>query len=103
MANLTLAFTTDDIISMMLTSQTSEWPEGLACNVVKELMRKHKPDDVMSLVDEKVDLNKIRMTSNDENQKHYLTKFYIYPINFIRDFFKYITGRFIGKFLKIIL
>jgi len=66
MANLTLAFTTDELISMILASQTAEWPEGLACNVIKELIKKYKPDDVMSLVDEKVALNKIRMSSSDE-------------------------------------
>ena len=66
MANLTLAFTTNEMISMILTAQTAEWPEGLACNVVAEMMKKFKPDDVMSLVDEKVALNKIRMSSTDE-------------------------------------
>jgi len=66
MANLTLAFTSDELIALILTSQTSDWPEGLASEVVKELIKKYKPDDIMSLVDEKVALNKIRMSSNEE-------------------------------------
>ena len=65
-ANLTLAFTTDETISMTLVSKTSKWPEELACNVAKELMRKCKPDDLVSLFYKKLDLTKIRMTSNDE-------------------------------------
>ena len=66
MANLTLAFTTDELIGLILPSQTAEWPEGLASEFVKESIKKHKPDDIMSLVDEKVALNKIRMSSNEE-------------------------------------
>ena len=59
MANFTLAFATDELIGMILTAQTTEWPEGLTCNVVKEMIKKHEQGDIVSLVDEKVVLNKI--------------------------------------------
>ena len=54
MANLSLVFTTDELIGMTLTSQTIEWHEGLSFSVAKELIKKYKPDDVMILADEKV-------------------------------------------------
>ena len=69
MASLTLAFTTNYLINMMMQSQTEEWPEGLACNVVKQLIEKHKPEGIMSQVDEKIALNKIRMSHNEHPTK----------------------------------
>ena len=48
-----------------MQSQTSEWPDGLASNVVKLLLEKCKPDGIMSLVDDKMALNKIRMGENE--------------------------------------
>jgi len=69
MASLTLAFTTDDLINIIMQSQTADWPDGLASNVVKLLLDKYKPDGIMSLVDEKMALNKIRMGENEHPTK----------------------------------
>lgn len=69
MANLTLAFTSDELLRMILSAQTSEWPDGRACDVIKDLTKKYKPEDIMSLVDEKVELAKIRMSSDEEPKK----------------------------------
>jgi len=69
MANLTLAFTSDELLGMIITAQTSDWPDGLACDVIKDLFKKYKPEDIMSLVDEKVELAKIRMSPNEEPKK----------------------------------
>ena len=69
MASLTLAFTTDELISIIMNAQSSEWPDGLACEVVKELLEKYKPEGIMSLVDEKIALHKIRMGQNKDPAK----------------------------------
>ena len=66
MVNLTLTFTSDELIRLILISQTADWPKGLVSEVIKELIKKYKPDNIMSLVDEKVALNKIRMSSYEE-------------------------------------
>ena len=55
MASLTLAFETDELITMFLSIQSVDWPEGLACDIIKHLKEKYKPADIMSLVDEKIE------------------------------------------------
>ena len=67
-ASLTLAFETDELTSIMLTAHSDECSEGLASEVIKKLKEKCKPDDIMSLVDEKMELKKVRM-SPSENPK----------------------------------
>ena len=66
MASLTLAFETDELIAMILSVQSTDWPEGLASDVIKKLKNKYKPQDIMSLVDKKVELNKIKMKATDD-------------------------------------
>ena len=68
-ASLTLAFTSDELINMIMLSQNDDWPEGLASKVVKQLEERYKPEDIMSLVDEKIALNKIRMGQNEDPKK----------------------------------
>jgi len=68
-ASLTLAFTSDELINMIMLSQNDDWPEGLASKVVKQLEERYKPEDIMSLVDEKISLNKIRMGQNEDPKK----------------------------------
>ena len=53
MANLTLALTSNEFINMIIRSQNKERTDGLACNLLKQLIEKHKPEGIMSLVDEK--------------------------------------------------
>ena len=52
-----------------MLSQNDDWPEGLASKVVKQLEERYKPEDIMSLVDEKIALNKIRMGQNEDPKK----------------------------------
>ena len=67
-ASLILVFSTDELVAMILQAQLADWLEGLASEVVKQLKEKYKPEHIMSLVNEKVELNKIRM-SPSENPK----------------------------------
>ena len=65
MASLTLTFKIDKLIIMILSLQSVNQLEGLASDVIKQLKKKYKPKDIISLVNEKVELNKIRMKSTD--------------------------------------
>ena len=66
MSSVTLVFETNELIVMTLNSQSKDWPEGLVSDVMKHLKEKHEPEDTTSLVDEKVELNKIRMNLTDD-------------------------------------
>ena len=65
-ASLTLAFETEDMIAIILSFQSVDQPEELASDVIKKLKDKFKFEDIMSLVDEKVELNKIKIKSIDD-------------------------------------
>ena len=49
--NLTLAFTTESLMSLLFKAQTTAWPNGLAHLVVKELFKKFQPRDTISRVE----------------------------------------------------
>jgi hypothetical protein len=51
---------------MVLYSITEDWHGGLACKINEALYNKFKPNDIMSYVDVKCDLNAITMTHNDD-------------------------------------
>ena len=48
MTYLTLAFTSEMNINMIAKAQMDEWPNGLAYLVVRELLRRYKPNDNIS-------------------------------------------------------
>ena len=60
MANLTLAFTTKELLNKIMSAQTIEWIEGLASIVVKVLQSNHKLTDVMSLAEERIALSVVK-------------------------------------------
>jgi len=68
-ASLTLAFTTDEMLSLIMETQTDEWPDRLAYNVVKQLEYRYRPSDTMALVDERIALNKISMKKKEDPKK----------------------------------
>jgi hypothetical protein len=43
LSNLAVAFTTPKAMVHFHMAASTEWPDGLACNVVKSLLRKHWP------------------------------------------------------------
>jgi hypothetical protein len=48
LSNLAVAFTTPKAMVHFHKAASTEWPDGLACNVVKSLLRKYWPQDVIS-------------------------------------------------------
>ena len=51
MANLTMAFETENLFGMVYKSMSKDFPAGLAHLVVKELFNKYNPKDVVSRVE----------------------------------------------------
>ena len=61
MANLTMAMKTNEAMSVVYESYTDEWPQGLAHLVMKELDKTHTPKDMITRVELKKLLNKVKM------------------------------------------
>jgi hypothetical protein len=66
MANLTMAFTSEMIMGLVYKAQTEEWPGGLAYLVVAALKEKYMPDDVITKVELRKMLGKVKMKKDDE-------------------------------------
>ena len=66
MTYLTMAFTTESNMTMIMRAQTDNWPSGLAWKVVKELLEKYKPNDNMARVEARMMLNNVSMKSDDD-------------------------------------
>ena len=50
-ASFTLAFTTNELLDIIMESQTDEWPDGQAWTIMKKLQGKCRPSDATSMVD----------------------------------------------------
>ena len=50
-ANLTAALDSPSLIGILMRAQTTAWPSGLACNVIKQLFEKYELKDTVSLID----------------------------------------------------
>ena len=68
-ASFTLAFTTNELLYMMMESQTDEWSDGQTWTAMKKLQEKYRPSDTMSMVDEIIALNNIKMKKDDDPSK----------------------------------
>lgn len=66
MYNFTLAFTTESLMGLLFKAQTTEWPNGKAHLVVKELFKKFRPRDTISRVELRTQLNNVSMEKNDD-------------------------------------
>jgi hypothetical protein len=66
MANLTVAFTSEMAMGLVYKAQTEEWPGGLAYLVVAALKAKYMPDDVITKVELRQMLGKVKMKKDDE-------------------------------------
>ena len=69
LASLTLAFTTNELLDVMMESQTDEWPDGQTWTVMKRLQEKCCPSDTMSMVDERIALNNVKIEKNEDPSK----------------------------------
>lgn len=66
---LTMAFQTEGLISKIHAAKTQEYPEGLAWMVIAALEKEYRPNDLLSRVDLRADMNKVRLRVNDEPTK----------------------------------
>ena len=66
-ANLTAALDSPSLMGILMRAQTTEWPSGLACNVIKQLFEKYEPKDTVSLIDMNRLKQKIGLTNAQGN------------------------------------
>jgi hypothetical protein len=60
-ANMTMAFTTDGMMAIVYKSKTSVWPSGLAHLIADALKAKYQPQDMMTRVELRHQLNKVKL------------------------------------------
>ena len=66
-ANLTAALDSPSLIGILMRAQTTEWPSGLACNVIKQLFEKYEPKDTVLLIDMNRLKQKVGLTNTQGN------------------------------------
>ena len=66
-ANLTAALNSPSLIRILMRAQTTAWPSGLACNVIKQLFEKYEPKDTVSLIDMNCLKQKIALSNEQGN------------------------------------
>jgi len=65
-ADLTMAFTMEGIMSLVCKAMDPNWPGGLVHKVVEALFKKFKPQDTISQVELRQRLNKVSMKKTDD-------------------------------------
>jgi len=65
LANLTMSFTTEGLMGLVYSSMTTKYPDGLAWKVVNGLFEKYYPQDLLSKVELRQELNSIKMKKED--------------------------------------
>jgi hypothetical protein len=65
MAKFTMAFTTEATMGIVFMAQSTEWPTGLAYLVVVCLFKKYRPEDSISRVEVRQQLNKVSMKKGE--------------------------------------
>ena len=69
-ANLTVALNLPSLIRILMRAQTTAWPSGLACNVIKQLFEKYEPKDMVSLID----MNHLKQKIALSNEQGFLNR-----------------------------
>jgi hypothetical protein len=65
-SSFTIAFTKEGIIRLVSKSKTKEWPDGAAYLIVRMMMKKYRPTDMMSKVEMRQKLNKVVMKKGSD-------------------------------------
>jgi len=65
-ANLTLAFTTSDLLLLVMRAKDQHWPSGLAWKIIQGLSRMYQPADTISRVEIRRELNQVKMKANED-------------------------------------
>jgi hypothetical protein len=66
MANLTMAFPTENLFGIIYKTMSTDWPAGLAHEVVVQLFNKYSPDDRISRVELRTMLNGVSMKDAED-------------------------------------
>ena len=66
MANFAMSFTDETTLGMIFKAISTDWPTGKSSVVVALLLKKFKPEDTMTRVELRQELNKITMKKGDE-------------------------------------
>ena len=61
LAQLSMAFQTETLMHKIFLSQSKDWPEGLAIEVVEDLLLEYQPQDRISRVEMRRRLARVRM------------------------------------------
>ena len=69
--NLTMAFQTQELMDLIQQTQDDDWPTGQTHLVVKRLLNKYQPHDIMAGVEMKKQLDKLRMRQNDDPSRFF--------------------------------
>ena len=65
-AAFTMAFETESLMAFIDKGCNMAWPEGHANLIVKSLIKKYKPTDIMSKVEMRIEINKVSMKANED-------------------------------------
>lgn len=63
---LTMAFTSNKFIGLLMKARTTEWPNGLAWKVMEGFVKKFKPDDQVSGIEVQQKLDALRFKKKDD-------------------------------------
>ena len=66
MANLTMAFMTETTMGLVYKAMFNDWPGGLAHEVMATLLKKYKPEDMISRVKLRQKMSEVKMKKNDD-------------------------------------
>ena len=66
MATFAMAFATEALMNLVHKAQSSDWPQGLAHNVVASSFKKHRPTDLITRVELRQQLNATSMKKDDD-------------------------------------
>ena len=66
MANLTMAFTSEKLMGLVYKATTTAWPSGQAYLVIDALFKRYVPQDLISKVELRREVNKVSMKKEED-------------------------------------
>ena len=66
MSSFTIAFTKEGILRLISKAKSRDWPNGAAYLIVRMMMKKYRPTDMMSKVEMRQKLNKVVMKKGSD-------------------------------------
>ena len=66
MASLTMAFKNEEQMTLIKASKTQDWPNGLACLVMKQILDVYQPGDVMAKAELEIAMGQVSMKDKED-------------------------------------